>query len=94
VSFTIDDTAVVSSRTDTVSGSVHVADPDGIDSVWVTVGSEQQVHDGGFSPGFTATYRFIIPAGQQAGTHIPMSFRARDVAAFETQRDTYVVVVP
>src|SRR5438477_324164 len=94
VSFTIDDTTVVSSRTDTVSGSVHVVDPDGIDSVWVTVGSEQQVHDGGFSRGFTATYRFITPSGQQAGTHIPMVVRARDVAAFETQKDTYVVVVP
>lgn len=94
MAFTIDDTTVASSRTDTVSGSVHVVDPDGIDSVWVSVGSERQVHDGGFSPGFTATYRFIIPAGQQAGTHISMSFRARDVAAFETQRDTYVVVVP
>jgi len=94
VSFTIDDTTVVSSRTDTVSGSVHVVDPAGIDSVWVTVGSEQQVHDRGFSRGFTATYRFITPSGQQAGTHIPMVFRARDVAAFETQKDTYVVVVP
>ena len=94
MSFTIDDTTVVSSRPDTVSGSVRVVDADGIDSVWVTVGSERQVHDGGFAPGFTATYRFIVPSGQQAGTHIPMSFRARDVAAFVTQRDTYVVVVP
>jgi hypothetical protein len=77
-----------------VSGTVRASDPDVIDSVWVTVDSQQHGIDGGFGQTFSAPYRFVIPAGQQPGTHLPMSFRARDVAAFATQRDTYVVVVP
>ena len=85
---------MASSRVDTVAGVVTAADPDGIDSVWVSVGSEQHSADGGFNRTFSYHYRVVIPSGQQPGTHIPMSFRARDVAAFQTQRDTYVVVVP
>lgn len=77
-----------------MSGTVHATDADGIDSVWVTVDTQQRAVDGGFNQSVTSPYRFIIPAGQQPGTHIPMSFRARDVAAFVTQRDTYVVVIP
>ena len=69
-------------------------DADGIDSVWVTLGADRRANDGGFNRTFTTRYRFILPSGQQPGAHIPLSFRARDVAAFETQKDTYVVVVP
>jgi hypothetical protein len=69
-------------------------DPAGIDSVWITVASQASAHDASFQQTFMSTYRFLIPAGQLPGTHIPMSFRARDVAAFMTQRDSYVVVVP
>lgn len=69
-------------------------DPAGIDSVWVTVGSQETASDAGLQQTFISSYRFIIPSGQLPGTHIPMSFRARDVAAFMTQRDSYVVVVP
>ena len=94
VSLTINDTTVASSRADTVAGVVTAADADGIDSVWVSVGSEQHSADGGFNRTFSFSYRFVIASGQQSGTHIPMSVRARDVAAFQTQRDTYVVVVP
>lgn len=94
LSFTIDDTTVASSRVDTVSGTLRASDSGGIDSVWVTVDSQQHAADGGFGQTFSTQYRFIIPAGQQPGMHIPISFRARDVAAFVTQRDTYVVVIP
>ena len=94
VTFTIDDTTVVSSRADTVTGIVMAEDADGLDSLWVTVGTSEQATDAGFSRTFSFPYRFILPSGQQPGTHIPMSFRARDVAAFETQKDTYVVVIP
>jgi hypothetical protein len=94
VSFTIDDTTVTASRTDTVSGTVRASAADGIDSVWVIVGAEEHANDVGFAQSFSSAYRFIIPAGQQPGAHIPMTFRARDVAAFQTQKDTYVVVVP
>jgi hypothetical protein len=91
---TIDDTTVVSSRTDTVGGTVRAEDFDGIDSVWVTLGSEERVANGSFSRVFTWRYGFIVPAGQTPGTHIGISFRTRDAAGFEAQRDTYVVAIP
>jgi hypothetical protein len=69
-------------------------DPDGIDSVWVTVGSSQEAQDGGFSQTFNSRYRVAVPPGEPPGAHLPMSVRTRDVAAFVTQRDTYVVVIP
>lgn len=73
---------------------MRAEDADGIDSVWVTAGSEEWADDGGFSQVISTRYRLIIPSGTQAGTHIPMSFRARDAAGFEAQKDTYVVAVP
>ena len=94
LTFTIDDTTVAASRSDTVAGNVMTEDADGIDSVWVTLGTDRHANDGGFNRTFSTHYRFILASGQQPGTHIPLSFRARDVAAFETQKDTYVVVVP
>src|SRR5207249_701416 len=59
-----------------------------------TTGSQQWSEDGGFNQVISTRYRLIIPSGTQAGTQIPMSFRARDAAGFEAQRDTYVVAVP
>jgi hypothetical protein len=96
LTFTIDDTTVHANRADTVSGRVSASDPDGIDSVWVTVDSEERGDNGAFDPSFTATYRFIIELGHTppVGQHMPVSFRARDVAGFQVQRDTYVVVIP
>jgi len=73
---------------------VHVQDAEGIDSVWITAASQAWLDDGGFSQVISTRYRFIIPSGTQPGTQIPMSFRARDAAGFEAQRDTYVVAVP
>lgn len=85
---------MASSRADTVAGVVTADDADGIDSVWVTVGAERHSADAGFNRTFRLPYRFVIPSGQPPGTHISLSVRARDVAAFQTQRDSYVVVVP
>jgi hypothetical protein len=85
---------VVSSRADTIGGTVRAQDGDGIDSLWVTAGSQLWSEDGGFNQIITTRYRVIIPSGTQPGTQIPMSFRARDAAGFEAQRDTYVVAVP
>ena len=73
---------------------MRAEDFDGIDSVWVTLGSDERAEDGSFSRVFTWRYRFIVPAGQTPGAHIGMSFRTRDAAGFEAQRDTYVVVIP
>jgi len=73
---------------------VRAQDGDGIDSVWVRTESQAWVADGGFNQVITTRYRLIIPSGTQAGTKIPMSFRARDASGFAAQRDTYVVAVP
>jgi len=94
LSFTIDDTTVASSAVDTLGGTVRAQDADGIDSIWVTAGSEKWADDGGFNLVISTRYRLIIPSGTPAGTHLPMSVRARDAAGFEAQRDTYVVAVP
>lgn len=42
---------------------------------------------------FSTHYRFVVQ-GFTPTEHIPLTFRARDVAGFEVQRDTYVVVIP
>jgi hypothetical protein len=85
---------VTSSRPDTVTGIVTADDADGLDSIWVTVGTAQQATDGGFDRTLSFRYRLVVPSGQQPGAQVPMSFRARDALAFEARKDTYVVVVP
>ena len=49
--------------------------------------------NGGFDPVFSSGYIFVVQ-GFQPSQQIPLSFRARDVAGFVVQRDTYVVVIP
>ena len=83
----------MSSRQDTVAGNIRVDDPDGIDSVWVTLETIEKGENGAFDPVFSSRYRFVVQ-GFQPAAHIPLTFRARDVAGFVVQRDTYVVVIP
>ena len=78
---------------DTVAGTVHAEDPDGIDSVWVTVDGVVAGEDGLLDRTFTSRFRFLIGAGKSPGTQIPVVIRARDIAGFEVARDTHVVVV-
>jgi hypothetical protein len=85
---------VVATRTDTIGGVVSAQDFDGIDSVWATAGTTERGADGGFNRVFSWRYRLIVDSGQTPGAHIPLSFRTRDAAGFEAQRDTYVVAVP
>jgi len=82
------------SKADTVSGSVRAQDTEGLDSVWVSVDSVVKGADAGLQRSFSSGYRFVVPAGRTPGNQIPLSFRARDISGFATQRDTYVVVVP
>lgn len=78
---------------DTFGGTVRAEDPDGIDSVWVTVDSAVAGEDGGFDQVFSSRFRFLIGPGKSPGTEIRVEFRARDIAGFEVTRDTHVVVV-
>ena len=93
--FTIDDsTSISASHTDTIAGTVGASDPDGLDSVWVILDSVENGEDGGFDRTFSSRWRFIVTAGRNEGAIVPLTFRARDIAGFEAQRDTYVVVGP
>ena len=95
LTFTIDDISALSAtHTDTLRGSVSVEDADGIDSVWVALDSVEKGEDGGFDRTFGSRWLFIVNAGANQGTVLPLTFRARDIAGFEAQRDTYVVVGP
>jgi hypothetical protein len=93
--FTLDAITVRSSPpADTVSGRVQVDDPDGVDSVWITVDDAIKGEDGGFEPAFSSRFVFIVAPGRMVGSSIPVTLRARDLAGFEVSRDTHVVVVP
>lgn len=78
---------------DTVAGTVRVDDPDGVDSVWVTLETVVKGENAGFDQVFRSGYRFVVQNFQPSEL-IPLTFRARDVAGFVVQRDTYVVVIP
>ena len=77
---------------------MRAEDFDGIDSLWVTLGvggsTGERSIDGRFSRSITYRYRFFTDSGETVGAHIPLSFRTRDAAGFEAQKDTYVVVIP
>jgi hypothetical protein len=62
--------------------------------VWVTLETVEKGENGGFDRIFSSRYRFVVGVGFTPGDRIPLVFRARDIAGFEVQRDTYVVVVP
>jgi hypothetical protein len=73
---------------------MRVDDADGLDSVWITVDTRVAGEDAGFEQRFATRFRAVVQAGKPATEHIPVQLRARDIAGFEAQRDTYVVVVP
>lgn len=73
---------------------MRAEDPDGIDSVWVTVDAVVAAEDGMLERVFTSRLRFPIAAGKTDGTQIPVEIRARDIAGFQVTQDTHVVVVP
>ena len=77
-----------------MSGIVEAEDPDGLDSVWVSVDLVVAGEDGRFERSFSAPYRFAIAPGKPATTRIPIQFRARDIGGFVATRDTFVVVGP
>lgn len=76
-----------------MTGIVSTEDPDGIDSVWVTLDSVELGESGGFDQFFSHRYRFFVAPGRTLGEQVPLRFRSRDISGFEVQRDTYVVVV-
>jgi hypothetical protein len=86
--------AIVLARTvrspDTLRGTIHAEDPDGIDSVWLTVGSAPRLgQDGLLETVFDAPFVVVIPRGLSPGDRIPVV-----VVGFMGELDTLVTVSP
>lgn len=77
---------------DTLTGSIRADDPDGIDSIWLSVDSALDGRDGQFQPSIQAVFAFPIKDNHSIGDHVPVEFRARDVTGFTSTLDTFVVV--
>lgn len=76
-----------------VTGTVRASDPDGIDSVWITVGGGVQGADGFFERDFQAPFDMPVEAGLPDGTPVEVRLRGRDLAGFShTLRDTVTVI--
>lgn len=80
---------------DTLTGTVRVQDPAGIDSVWLILDMAPQFGtDGLLQPVFLAPFRTRIPAGYTPGRQLVLKVAARDLDGFVGERDTFVTVVP
>ncbi len=79
---------------DTLTGSVSAQDPDGLDSIWVSVDAVRVGEDGLLAPSFERPFRFAIRAGHVPGDRVPVVVEARDVAGFKSALDTGVTVAP
>ena len=91
VGITIDQDSVTSP--DTFTGSVRADDPDGIDSLWLSIDSATPLGaDGLLQPSFQAPFRAEIPAGHVLGDRIPVSLTARDISGYVGGLDTFVIV--
>lgn len=79
---------------DTLEGELRAADPDGIDSVWITVDEREEGVDGLLEPVFAARFRLPVRAGLGEGTPVGVVLRARDLAGFtDTLERTLPVVL-
>ena len=80
---------------DTLRGAVRARDPDGIDSVWLTIDIAPAVTwDGLLETEFDAPFQAPISKGHPPYDRIPVKLRARDVAGFKGELDTVVRVIP
>ncbi len=79
---------------DTLTGRLSVRDPDGLDSIWISVDSVKVGEDALFDTRFEAPFLFAIRANHQPNDRIPVRLEARDLTGFSAQLDTAVRVVP
>ena len=78
---------------DVVGGTIVVEDPDGIDSIWVTLQTTRTGTDGFFDRSISVPLRFDIPPNLTPGTILDLRFEARDIAGFRSTLDTTLTVV-
>ena len=78
---------------DTLTGSLRADDPDGIDSVWLSVDSAPPLGaDGQLERTFLASFRAAVRNGHVLGDHVPVRLTARDITGYVGGLDTFVVV--
>lgn len=86
----LDRTAVLSP--DTVTGHIQVSDPDGLDSIWLTVDASQAAADVFLQTSYGASFGLAVRSGFGAGQRIPVRLEARDLLNFRSTLDTFVVI--
>jgi hypothetical protein len=78
---------------DTLTGSVRADDPDGIDSIWLSIDSGPPLGaDGLLDQTFLATFKADVPGGHVLGDHISVRLTARDISGYVGGLDTFVIV--
>ena len=78
---------------DTLTGSLRAEDPDGIDSVWLSVDSAPPLGaDGLLEPTFLASFRAAVRNGHVLGDRVAVRLTARDITGYVGGLDTFVVV--
>ncbi|HEY7684823.1 MAG TPA: hypothetical protein VH833_01830 [Gemmatimonadales bacterium] len=91
LSITLDQDSVLSP--DTLTGLVRADDPDGIDSIWLSVDSAPPLGaDGALDPTFLATFRAGIRNGHVLGDRVVVQLSGRDLGGYTGVLDTFVVV--
>ena len=80
VSFQVDAPTVCSP--DTVSGDLRAEDPDGIDSLWITVDGQVEGIDGLLEPVLESSFKLLIRPGLGVGSSVLVLIRARDLTGF------------
>ncbi len=91
LSITLDQDSVLSP--DTLTGLVRADDPDGIDSIWLSVDSAPPLGaDGALDPTFLATFSAGIRNGHVLGDRVVVQLSGRDVGGYLGVLDTFVVV--
>ena len=91
LSLTINQDSVASP--DTLTGSLRAQDPDGVDSVWLSVDSAPPLGaDGLLETTFLATFRAAVRSGHVLGDRVLVRLTARDLSGYVGGLDTFVVV--
>jgi len=79
---------------DTLTGQIYVSDPDGLDSVWLTVDSAHAAADVFLQTSYGSSFSLRVGSGRSTGQRVPVQLRARDLLGFQGTLDTSVVVAP
>jgi hypothetical protein len=69
-----------------------VSDPDGLDSIWLTVDVTQAAADVFLETSYGAQFGLAVRSGFGNGQRIPIRLEARDLLGFRSTLDTAVVI--